>query len=110
MFSNGIFIKTIGISIVLFLIGSIGIFIVRDLAREPYPGPWQESPNIDIGETLKSQSVSNCSRYKYRKSAYNNSEYLVYCTSDGSKWTGYIILPHLHKIAMGPFEPDPALE
>lgn len=110
MGSNGIPTRTIGILSVLLLIGLLGTWIIRGSTTEPYPGPWQESPNVDISETLKSQSVPSCSRYKYRRSSQNQSEYLVYCTSDGSKWTGYIVLAHLHKIPVGPFEPDPALE
>ncbi|HEY9736720.1 MAG TPA: hypothetical protein V6D06_10575 [Trichocoleus sp.] len=110
MASNGVPVKTLGVVSALLVTASIGYWGAKQLTAEPYPGPWQESPHPEISATLKSQSVPNCSRYKYRESAQNPSEYLVYCTADGATWTGYIVLAHLHKVAVGPFEPDPALE
>lgn len=81
----------------------------RDIPlSERYPSPWQEDLNMDITKALASKDIRGCGWYKYRESSNNRGEYLVYCTSDGSNWTGYLVWANTGDV-IGPHTPDPTL-
>ncbi len=74
---------------------------------ERYPGPWTSDYSLEISKALVQNDVRGCGIYKYRKSAINNGEYLVYCSPDpeGKTWTAYMIWVPLNKL-MGPYPPE----
>lgn len=76
--------------------------------NERYPGPWREGFNQSITKTLAAKRVGGCGQYKYRKSARDGEEYLVYCTSDGRNWSAYLVWPAIEEVT-GPHLPDPTL-
>jgi len=76
--------------------------------NERYPGPWREGFNLSITKALAAKRIGGCGQYKYRKSAKDGEEYLVYCTSDGRNWSAYLVSPATEEIT-GPHLPDPTL-
>lgn len=73
-----------------------------------YPGPWREDVNADIIAALAAKQIQGCGQFKWRASALNRHEYLVYCTGDGENWKAYLVWT-LSKDVQGPFTPDLSL-
>lgn len=61
--------------------------------------------NIAISKTLIKHNVKGCGQYKWKASIeYPDSEFLVYCTSDGSNWVAYQVWTKINEVE-GPFAP-----
>lgn len=73
-----------------------------------YPGPWIEDFNIDITKVLMANNVRTCGQYKYRKSSRDEGEYLVYCTTNGMRWSAFTVWVPIGNV-MGPNPTDPAI-
>lgn len=73
-----------------------------------YPGAWSDAPNVGIARALGKNSVNGCGEYYYRAAAGSTSEFLVYCTRNGTTWTSYLVWPLIEKI-MGPYPADKTL-
>lgn len=67
---------------------------------EMYPGKWQESVAPDLSIALARNKISGCGQFEHRR-ARGGDEYLVACTRDGERWTGYIVFPRIEKV-VGP--------
>lgn len=75
------------------LVGITLVFIASAaVAAEPYPGPWRD---LDLGLTraLIANKVAGCGSAQSRLSATKPGEHLVYCSSDGKRWTAYLVQP-----------------
>lgn len=81
-------------------------------ASDRFPGPWIEEPSAGIDRVLDTHNVTACEHFAYRPSDISNGpldprgDFLVYCSADGSNWTGYIVRPALaaNSSLEGPFE------
>lgn len=81
-------------------------------ASDRFPGPWIEERSAGIDRVLGNHNVSGCENLVYRPSNISNGpldprgDFLVYCSADGSNWTGYIARPGLARDSSleGPFE------
>ena len=77
-----------------------------------FPGPWIEARSAGIDRVLGDHNVSGCENLAYRPSNVSSGpldprgDFLVYCSADGSNWTGYIVRPGLarNNSLEGPFE------
>ena len=77
-----------------------------------FPGPWIEERSAGIDRVLGDHNVSGCEHFAYRPSNVSTGpldprgDFLVYCSADGSNWTGYIVRPGLARNSSleGPFE------
>lgn len=77
-----------------------------------FPGPWIEERSAGIDRVLGNHNVSGCENFAYRPSNVSagpldpRGDFLVYCSADGSNWTGYIVRPGLARNSSleGPFE------
>lgn len=69
---------------------------------EMYPGNWKETFSTDLSIALARNKISGCGQFEY-KSARDGEEYLVACTRDGERWTGYIVFPRIEKV-VGPIK------
>jgi len=70
-----------------------------------YPGPWHDTFNKEITMALGKNNIGRCGEYKYRESSQDKGEYLVLCSSDGTKWVGYLVWP-LTGAVTGPLAKD----
>jgi hypothetical protein len=95
--------------VLLGLLVCASVFAADVPVDKRYPGPWREDFHRGITQTLVTNQISGCGQYKYRESALDPSEYVVYCTSDGKFWTAYLIWPKIGKL-MGPYAPDASLK
>lgn len=55
---------------------------------------------MDLSIALAHNKITGCGQFEHKK-YYKGSEYLVACTRDGEKWTGYIVFPVIKKV-VGP--------
>jgi hypothetical protein len=77
-----------------------------------FPDPWIEERSAGIDRVLGDHNVSGCENFAYRPSNVSTGpldprgDFLVYCSADGSSWTGYIVRPGLARNSSleGPFE------
>lgn len=93
---------------VIFLFFLSSPIIAAPKLGERYPAPWRDDFNSGITKALVAGGIRGCGEYKYRPSAIDRSEYLVYCTRDGRRWMAYIVWPNIKQV-MGPYEPDSSI-
>ncbi|BFM40462.1 hypothetical protein [Synechocystis sp. LKSZ1] len=98
------------LAVFLFTGAGLAAWLAWEWHLPVYPGPWQTGPQSELDDTIRAHNLKGCSRYQYRQNAQNSIEYLVYCTTEGQSWQGYLMLPGLQKIVAGPFPPDPTLQ
>lgn len=65
-----------------------------------YPGEWKETALTDLSIALAHNKISGCGQFEHRRHV-KGDEYLVACTRDGERWTGYIVFPLIKKV-VGP--------
>jgi hypothetical protein len=81
---------------------------------EQYPGPWHTEIRGDITKSLAHHQARGCGVYVYKPRYNIDSEFLVYCSPDGSSdWTAFLVWPNIDEVT-GPSTiaasiPPPAL-
>lgn len=78
----------------------------RALAGPQYEDHWHHDVDVGISRTLASHNIHGCGLYKYKANVkYPNSEYLVFCSTDGEQWLAYQVWTKIDKV-LGPYPPD----
>jgi len=75
---------------------------------EQYPGPWNESFDLEITQALAANRIGGCGQYRFRRHYQTPGEAIVECTRDGNSWQAYLVFATTGKV-MGPYAPDPTL-